>query len=337
MDWIDEKYISLISNRVERYKRINKTTVNLRCPLCGDSKTNKYKARGYIITKPIGVLYYCHNCHESLSLFNFLKRIDTNIAEDYKREKFVEKYAEQPKKVEPDISVISKPNFYKDEALKKLKRISQLDPNHPVKKYVVGRKIPPEFHYKLYYAPYFKKWVNSIIPEKFGSLNDDEPRLIIPFLDSEKRMFGFQGRSFKKDGIRYISIMLDESKPKMFGIDSIDTKRSINVVEGPIDSMFLDNCVAMAGSAAPIELTFPSINPNQINVVYDNEPRNKDIIKQVEKAIKQGYNVCIWPATIHEKDINEMVLNGIDVKTLVKENLVSGLTAELKLAQWKKI
>lgn len=340
MDWIDQKYIGLLSNRVERFKRVNNTTYNFRCPLCGDSKTNKFKTRGYIVEKPVvGTLYYCHNCHESISLLNLLKRIDTTLAEDYKRDRFLDKAAPEEAKPEQkaDISKVVVPQFLKGESpLKALKKISQLQPEHPAKKYVQKRRIPTNFHYKLFYAPKFKEWVNTIIPEKFNPEND-EPRLIIPFLDHEGNMFGFQGRSFRPDGIRYITIMIDDTKPKVFGLDNIDERGKVFVVEGPVDSMFLPNCVAMAGSAISLEKIFPNKPKNEIVVVMDNEPRNKDIVRTIDKYIDDGYSVCIWPDEVHQKDINDMVLEGLDPEMIIQQNTRSGLIAKAALSQWKRI
>ena len=342
MDWIDQKYIGLISNRVERFKRVNSSLYNLRCPLCGDSKTNKFKSRGYVMDKPVvGAIYYCHNCHESISFGNFLKRIDSDLAEQYKRDKFLDKNTPEEEQHPPkqDISKVVVPTFLRGNSpLKNLKKISQLDPEHPVKKYVQKRKIPANVHYKLFYAPKFKEWVNTIIPEKFNVENsEDEPRLIIPFLDREGNLFGFQGRGFKKDGIRYITIMIDESKPKVFGLDTINDKGKVFVVEGPIDSMFMPNCVAMAGSAISLEQVFPNKLRSEITIVMDNEPRNKDIVKQIDKYIDDGYNVCIWPDNIQEKDINDMILAGLDPEWIIVQNTRSGLTAKAALSQWKKI
>ena len=340
MDWIDQKYIGLISNRVQRFKRVNSTLYNLRCPLCGDSKTNKYKARGYVMDKPVvGALYYCHNCHVSISLGNFLKHIDSSLAEQYKREKFLDKNGsteEQPE-VKPDISKVTVPTFLRgDSPLKQLKKVSQLAVDHPVKRYVQKRNIPPSLHYKLFYAPKFKSWVNTIIPEKFNT-EHDEPRLVIPFLDKEGNMFGFQGRGFKKDGIRYITIMIDESKPKAFGLDVVKEEGKVYVVEGPIDSMFLPNCIAMAGSAIDLTEVFPTKPKKEIVIVMDNEPRNKQIVDRIDKYIDDGYNVCIWPSSIDYKDINDMVLAGLDPEAIIVENTKSGLLAKASLTQWKKI
>jgi hypothetical protein len=223
----------------------------------------------------------------------------------------------------------------KESPLKKLKKVSQLDPDHPAKKYVMSRKIPTHFHYKLFYTPKFKQFVNTIIPDKFDLSTGDEPRLIIPFLDKDKNCFGFQGRSFKKDGIRYITIMFDESKPKIFGLDDVDFSKRVYVVEGPIDSMFIPNCVAMAGSANRFLDTM-----DDFVLVMDNERRNVQIIEHIEKCIDLGYNICLWPDHIEQKDINDMVMAGYttdQILDMIDTNTYHGLAAKMKLVSWRRV
>lgn len=341
MDWIDQKYIGLIGHRLERFAKRG-SSYNFRCPLCGDSQKNKFKTRGYIMEKPIGVLYYCHNCHASMKLGTFLEHVDSNLAADYNKERFEERYNQQGKKEEkPDLSKIVIPAFLKgDSPLKKLKKISQLVHDHPAKRYIEHRKIPTTFHHKLFYAPKFKAYVNELIPEKFDLETGDEPRLIIPFIDTDGTCYGFQGRNFKKDGIRYITIILDSNKPKVFGLDSVDFTKQIYITEGPIDSMFLPNALAMAGSDSINVVDGLSVDKQLVTFVYDNERRNKEIIRVIEKAIERGYNICLWPDHITQKDINEMVLAGMkpaDIKLIIDNNTYSGLQAQVALASWSKV
>lgn len=339
MDWIDQKYINLLSGRLERFKRQRNNVYNFRCIICGDSKRDKTKTRGFILEKPkVGTIFYCHNCHASLSFGNFLKHVDSALHSEYSREKFVERNTVPDEPQKPDISKFARPKFMSDEMFKGQKKISQLDPEHPAKKYVVKRRIPSRFHHKLFYIPKFKNWVNTIVPQKFDVEDGvDEPRLIIPFLDKDGSCYGFQGRSFRKDGIRYITIMLDDNKPKVYGLDSLDSRGTVFVVEGPIDSMFLPNSVAMAGSSAGLEQVFPNKNRHEIVIVHDNEPRNEEIIKLIDKRIDEGYNVVIWPSDLKVKDINDMVLAGLDPEQLVRENVKNGLQAKMALNMWKKI
>ena len=342
MDWLEQKFIGLISNRVELFKRQGNNSYNMRCPICGDSKTNKHKARGYIVEKPIvGTIYYCHNCHASMSLANFLGHIDSDLSEQFKRERFLEKVAIHEKPPEPDIAKVVVPKYLKgNEPLKQLKKISQLDPSHPAKKYVIGRKLPSNTHFKLFYAPKFNAWVNTIVPEKFSEeqLKHDEPRLIIPLIGMDGNLFGFQGRSFKKNTqLRYITIMLDHLRPKVFGLDTVVPTGIVWCVEGPLDSLFLPNCLAMAGADVDLNTVLPGKPANEFVVIMDNEPRNEQIVNRIEKSINKGYNVCIWPDDLPYKDINDMVLAGVDPEKIIRENTKSGLMALAALTQWKKI
>lgn len=338
MSWVEEKYIGMLSNRLDRFTRKN-NTFNFRCPICGDSKRDRSKTRGYILQKEGAYRYYCHNCGASYSLAGFFKVIDVKLHDEYVKERFLQSNSQiQIPQAKPDLGTFIKPKFSKYGPLKELKRISQLQADHPVKRYVESRKIPSKMHYKLFYAPKFKSFVNKLIPEKFlvDENHPDEPRLIIPFLDEYSDVFGFQGRSFKKDGLRYITIILNDEKPKLFGLDSVEKNRNIYITEGPIDSMFLDNAIAMAGS----DVSDIQFLGQDVTFVYDNEPRNKEIVKKIEKAIDKGYKVVIWPSSVKEKDLNDMILSGmkmVDLELLVRQNTKSGLEAKLALSVWKKV
>lgn len=330
---IDHKYVGLISNRLQRFTKVNPKTYNFRCPLCGDSQRNSYKTRGYIYEKKDRMLYFCHNCGASMSFGNFLKSQDVGLFNEYNQEKYIERQGNtnSTSLIQPDITKVVWPEYRFNSPLKHLKKISQLPYDHPVKQYVDKRKIPTNYHHKLFYAPKFRKWINSIIPGKLSVEAIDEPRLIIPFIDKEGHCFGIQGRGFKKDGIRYITIMFDEDKPKIFGLDTVNFDKTVFVLEGPIDSMFIDNSIAMAGADLTIAIA------KDMTFIYDNEPRNAQIIKRMESAIEKDYNIVIWPPSIIHKDINDMVLAGLNVKQLIEDNTFKGLLAKMRLTEWKKI
>jgi len=262
-----------------------------------------------------------------MSFGNFLKQFDQQLYNEYNQEKYLQK---EQKEKEPDISKVHIPKFRIYSPLKTLKKISQLEADHPAKKYVMRRKIPPQYHYKLCFCPKFKQWINSIVPGKFNGDAGDEARLIIPFINKEDNCFAVQGRSFKPDGLRYITIMFDDTKPKIFGLDTVDMSKTVYVLEGPIDSMFIDNAIAMAGADVSYDI------PNGV-FVYDNEPRNEQIVRRMEKSIDKGYTIVVWPDSLKIKDVNDMVMEGIDPMSIIKENTFSGLQAKMRLSQWKKI
>jgi len=222
------------------------------------------------------------------------------------------------------------PKFNKTNPLSKIKKVSQLKYDHPIKKYIEKRKIPTKHHYRLYFAKKFKTWINEIIPNKFENVGKDEPRLVIPFLDQHGKCFGVSARGFDPKGIRYITIMFDE-RPKIFGLDTVNFAQPYYIVEGAIDSFFLENAIAMNGA----EGNGNAAGDNAI-YVFDAEPRNKEIHKRMEKVIKAGYKVCIWPTDVPGKDINEIYLAGLDPEKLIEDNTYQGLQAELKLSAWRK-
>lgn len=331
--WLDQKYIGLVSSRLDRFKKVNKT-YNFRCPFCGDSQKNKMKARGFFF--PIDsstYLYKCHNCEISCNLNTFLENVDQMLFKQYNMEKLS---LMGDNRVKTDVEVFAdkmkKPEFIRTTELNNLKKISQLDYNHPAKVYVDKRKIPTHYHSKLFYAPKFKKFVNSILPGKFESEKYDEPRLIIPFLNEEKKLIGFQGRAFSNKSMRYITIMLDEKSPKIFNLDECDRTKTHYILEGPIDSMFVENSIAMAGGS----IDWNYVNDHSV-FVYDNEPRSKETCKKIEKMIESGNSVVIWPEFIRQKDVNDMILKGIkNIDRILIDNISSGLEAKLFYTVWRK-
>lgn len=338
--WLEQKYIGLLSSRLSRFKRVNRKTYNFRCPICGDSRKNQYKARGFLFAKDSnGFLYHCHNCNVTLSFDILLKELDPSLHNEFLREKIqsnLEPVKERKQtQVEEFAEKMKKPNFIKFSSLLNLKKISQLKFDHPAKLYIQSRKIPNEYHAKLFYAPRFKEFVNSVVPEKFSSIKYDEPRLIIPFIDESKNLIGFQGRSFDKDAdLRYITIMIDETKPKIFGLDTCDRNKLHYIFEGPIDSMFVRNSMAMAGGS----IDWNYVNENSV-FVYDNEPRSRETIAKITKTIDRNHKVVIFPEMIYEKDINDMVLKyqNIDINSLLEKNVSEGLESKILLTAWRRI
>jgi len=338
LDFVEIQYAQQLAGRLDRYKITNRSPmkINFRCPICGDSKKSKSKARGWLLEKDNSLFYYCHNCGASHSFSNFLKVVDPLAYNDYVAEKFIGKANNT---ISTETSTLEQtkfeqPNFSHRDVLKNLKKISQLDYNLPVKKYIDKRSIPTKHHYRLYFAPRFKEWINGIIPNKFENVKKDEPRLVIPFLDKDRKCFGVAARGFDPDGLRYITIMFDDV-PKIFGLDKVNFKEKYYVVEGALDSMFLSNAVAMAGADGG---TNALENVENAVFVFDAEPRNKEIHKRMEKLIDAGHSIVIWPNDIEGKDINEMVLSGkiSCVESLMRTITYKGLEAKLKFQQWRR-
>jgi len=323
MDLVDSKYIGLVSSRLQKFKRVKNNLYNFRCPICGDSQKNKNKTRGYIYQVKNNSNFKCHNCGASMSLNNFLKEIDSTLHKQYTLEKFKEGHTGKNFVVEAPKLEFKKPVF------KKSINLPKASSNSRAKEYLINRKIDPD---KFYYADKFMEWVNSQ-KQTFDKIIKDEPRIVIPMYDRDKNIIGFQGRALNSSPTKYITVMLDDEAPKIYGLDSIDEKLSVYVVEGPFDSTFVSNSVALCGSDGDVRC----LEGSSTVFVYDNEPRNREIVNRISKCIDRGQRVVIWPEGIEQKDINDMVLAGHQVMSVLESNTYSGLKAKIKFNNWKKI
>ena len=342
MDWIENKYLMLISSRLEKFKRKSGNVFNFRCPICGDSETHKNKTRGYIYDKKGKSLFHCHNCNATMSLSNLIKSVDQPLYNEMQLEKLRGEKTPEQTDLESFVEKMKKPMFMKSGPLKGLKKVSQLSPDHRVKKLVDARKIPTPYHAKLFSCPNFKNFTNSLVPNKFEkeSLERDETRLLIPFFDANKNVHAYQGRAVGNSAVKYITIILDDSVPKVYGLDTVNFNKPVYVTEGPIDSMFIDNSIATAGGDLVSALGSLHSSKSSMVIVYDNEPRSRDTIKKLDKAIMQGYNIVIWPENLEHKDINDMVLAGMSsefITHILKTNTYRDLAAKLALTKWSKV
>lgn len=341
--YIDIKYANLISSYVRNFKRKSEYLYNFSCPLCNDSHKNPLKARGYLYRNKTGLAYRCHNCGASVSLGNLIKQIDFILYQEYALENYREsgiprsqhKDADLLKVFKADPKVPKIEEILQDNVLKSATSLDKLSEYHPARQYVQNRKIPEKFYKDLYFTTKFKHFINNIIPEKFKEDND-HPRLIIPYFDKFGKCFAFQGRAFGKEIPKYYTIKIDENAERIYGLDRLNYSKPIYAVEGPIDSLFLDNCIAVSGSSFDSPL-LQSIKSN-LTVVFDNEPRNNQLMKLLNKTINHGFQVCIWPDTFYHKDINEAVIAGMtsnNIMDIINQNTFVNINAQLHFARYK--
>lgn len=324
--WIEEKYVSLLSPSLNGFKvKKDHRVWNFNCPLCTD-----IRKRGYIYRNKKGILkFHCHNCSVNLRFENFLRGQNSALYYEYRKElllasKDQTKVEVKEKKAEPVFDIF-----------KKLKPIANLPADHPAREYVQKRYIPEKHFSRLFYAPKFRQFVNSVVPEKFSeaALKHDEPRLVIPCVNLDGSILGFTGRSFDpKAELRYISISLGTDR-LIFGLDQADLSKHCYVVEGPIDSLFLPNCIAAGGS------TIRQVMDKNRTAIFDNEPRNEQICNLMELAINEGMKIVIWPPYLKGKDINDLIKNGKtaeEVVGIISNNSYDGLAAKVKFSEWKR-
>ena len=319
----------MVSPRLSLFAKKKADLFNFRCPYCGDSQKRKNKARGYLFKIKNDFVYKCHNCGVGRTFSNFLKDQDTFLHDQYVMEKFKDGRTGKGTTVPNPKFDFKAPVFRKNGI--NLEKISDLNTSHPAREYLEKRGIKDLDYF--YYCPKFKAWTNEQ-KKTFDNCRQDSPRIIIPFRDKDGKLFGYQGRSLAPTAkMRYITIMLDEDKPKIFGQDRINYEKPVYIVEGPFDSTFIQNSVAMAGSDVDIR----TYNWSNYIYIYDNEPRNREIVNRISKSIDRGDKVVIWPNNIQQKDINDMYLAGHDVQKLVECNVYHKLEANLRFNNWKKI
>ena len=332
MSYIDIKYLNILGPRLPLFKKKGDNLWNFRCPYCGDSQKSRTKARGYVYRKKNDLFFKCHNCAMGTSLGNLIKHVDSKTYDDY----ILERYRKGVKTNNPEPEFKFDAPVFQKNIFKSLRSISELASAHPARGLVEARGIPENFLNDLYLCESFYKFTNTLVENKFPSLSGDHPRLMIPFRNEKGEIFAYQGRAFGKEIPKYITIKLDEDADKIYGLDRVNKNKQIYVVEGPIDSMFLDNCVAVAGADFSKRLPIDG----EVTIIFDNEPRNKEICKQIEKTISQGKNIVLWPESIKQKDINDMILAGYSkdvVQQIIKDNTFNGASAQLRFAEWRKI
>ena len=336
--YIDRKYLSFVSPRLSKFVQKSDSLWNFRCPHCGDSNKNKLKARGYIYRRGDNLFFMCHNCGSSTSFGNFLKSLDRSLFDQYRLETYTDKHGEPVSSDE--VMRSSKPDFKvsEEKPIINLPNVKSLSEEHIAKKFLRKRLIPQRFMDYFYYADNFKVFVDEIAPSDHSDELIADARLIIPYYDQTGRLLGFQGRALTNSKVRYITIKLFTNASKMFGLERVDTTKTIYVLEGPIDSLFFDNAVATMDPQ--LIRTIPVLGGNLDYVfVYDNEPHNAQICNFMDKTIAMGYKVCVWPDDVKEKDVNDMILAGKtaqEVNYIIDLNTFEDLRARLEFSRWKR-
>jgi len=333
---IDTKYLSLLSPRLDRFKKVRDYLWNFRCPQCGDSHKSKSKARGYVYRKKTDLFFKCHNCGVGQSVGNLIKDLDPFLHKQYIMERYRAGETGKRKSKAPEFK-FETPKFKPKETNIELPSIESLPKEHYARVYCEGREIPQQFMDKIFYAEDFKNWALSVCQVDYSTLMSGEPRLVIPFFDKDNQLIGAQGRALQESKVRYVTVKVHEDAPKVFGLERWNSDQHTYLVEGPIDSLFLPNCLAMAG-ADMSDLSI--LDKDKTTLIFDNEPRNFQIARSMIKSLQNGWKIVVWPNSITCKDINDMVLTSIKDARLVEiinRNTYSGQRGEWEVHNWKKV
>ena len=330
MFWVDKKYLRLVSSRFRNAKWKTEELLNHSCPYCGDSEKNQHKARGYHFKVKETFVYKCHNCSISKAFSKFLKDHYTKLYNEYCVEKFYKK--------EPTFTNVikeSKKPIFKDDPLKKVGCISAVDSQQAID-YLNHRQIPKDKWDELYFVENSQS-LSSLDYKYKDRVFGNDPRLVLPFYSRQGKLVGVSGRALNSNKLRYLTLKFDDQEPLIYGLRTVDYNKVVYVTEGPIDSLFLPNSIAVAGSDFS---KLKSIVPTeQAVVVFDNERRNPQLHALMSQVIEDGFTICFWPKTIKQKDINDMILNGLSsnvIEDIIKKNKFSGLSAKMALSDWSR-
>lgn len=326
--YVDKKYVNLVSTSLEKFKWKKVNLANCRCPICGDSEVNKSKARGYFFSNTDSYFYKCHNCGVSYNIYKFLEIVSPSLFKQYCLDKFKEKN-ETISIVEDEQKQIEIP-----QNTAKYRMIEELPPDHSAIKFLQNRKIPEDKWHLFGFTESFGKFALSFNSDYKNLLEKDE-RIIIPIFNEHNQCVGVQGRSIANIKPKYITLKKTENIKLTYGLDTVDKSKPIFVVEGPIDSLFLPNAIACLGLGNFLEIR--KIFPNEdLTFIVDNEPRSRNVANIMKNLISDGEKICIYPSNIKDKDINDMVLSGLNPYDIIQANTFREASALLAFNLWRK-
>lgn len=347
--FLDSKYLNLISAQLRNFSKKKDDLWNFSCPICGDSKKDTRKARGFVFRSPDhnSLMFKCHNCGAAIPFGNLLKDVNPMLYEDYCNERFVTAGEGRSRK-RRDTPSFSSPATQPRQVVRQAiidavvphaTKVSILEDDHICKQYIIQRKLPKEALERLYFVDKFAQFVSVSTNLYLDRKIPNDPRLIIPFFDREGVLTMFQGRSLDPnvdDKMRYLTVKLHPDKEKVFGLERVNMRKTVYVTEGPLDSLFLPNAVATADSS--LDRVSPLFTDSVL--VFDNEPRNKVLCETIERAIEAGRKVVLWEKTNRYKDVNDMIQKGgrtiENVMQEINKNTFSGLEAILEFGKWKR-
>lgn len=333
MLWIDNKYALLISPKLDRFKRQKEFTYNFRCPFCGDSARNQSKARGYLYPAKQKLRFKCHNCNLPLTFGTFLEAIDLALYKQYSMERFREGQSSTYTPIEeqkfPDLKSVN----IESACAERVDFAVLQNSDHPAAIYLRSRMIPEDRWKELWHIDNMSDLVN-IAPE-YDTRLKNEPRLLIPYYSQNGILIGVSGRSYDSmDTQRYVTVKFNPQHPLIYNLNHIKAHETVYVTEGAFDSMFLHNCAA-AGSTDLDKVEFK----NRV-LIYDNQPRNRELVGIMQEAIYNNERLVIWPEGWKYKDINEAIVDGVsqeEVQKLIYTNTFTGLMLNLKFQKWSHI
>lgn len=357
MDYVDLKYLRLASVYLTRFKQVGSDLYNFRCPICNDSQKDKTKARGYILSKGDKTVYYCHNCGspDVRSLAKLIDFLSPSLYKDYKYEKFGHKFSRKEEVLaENENDIFIDKEFLKvdnlpmkrmasEKLLKVCTPLSVLDDDHHARQYLESRRLPKEEIDKLFYLSDINLLTKNIDKYKDKDFIKCDA-VLIPFIDFDGIINCIQLRILdSKSKMRYLTLYLNEDRSKaIYGLNYINTERTVYGLEGPFNSMFLDNALAFAGASQSNKINYIKDQIKDFVMIYDADYRtNPHVRNALDKSINDGYKVVLYDDIFgSDDDINDIVKkynwSQDQLMDYIKSRTFSGLNAKLELSKLTK-
>lgn len=333
--FLQRTYADMLGSRLEgwRVQAYSPYRSNFRCPICGDSQKNRHKKRAFIIENTGYLLFHCHNECGTIGFEKFLKDHHNDLYTAYRldliRNHYDDKVVEEPVIEVTEPTVVDQLN------------LDNFQVDREAFAYVSKRQIPEKYWDDIYYTTHYYRFINELISDKFPEQYNEvvDKRVVLPLRDFDGSIFGVIGRSLDpRNERKYLTVKFDEEKPKLFGLERVNSSQTIRVLEGPIDSFFIKNSIALAGTDGNPDQVF---DRSQLVLILDNQPRSESVIKKYQKYIRMGYKMVIWPSYIKGKDPNEMIESGEltlnKLERLIQDNSYSGLMLDINFNNWRKI
>lgn len=310
---------------------------NFCCPFCGDSVNDNRKKRGNLYLNSMS--YHCYNCGCHYGIISFLHQFDEEMTGEDKvviheiqqnSKKFERRYncskstsiiyqlLEQlaiPKGIFFKVNDLVSPykNLFASEYLKsrkidirkwkyfafkeKTKELYILNINQNDR--IIGYQIR-QLDKNSKKPRYLTKSLSKIYNEIFGKNIETIILNLLSKIDNSEKFIN------EEDGIENIVAHVDKLSG-LFNVMNIDIINQLTVVEGPIDSLMLDNCVALQGAT---KMNDYFDNVDNVRYLFDNDMVGR---KHSIDKIKNHKHVFLWDMYLNKikctdkiKDVNDL-------------------------------
>lgn len=312
---LEKKYLGLAGITI---KRTHKNSIDFPCPICGDSKNNKFKARGSLSDLEGNAIYHCYNCEFSGSFATFLGAVDMTLKDGYlretgkvKREQFINRKNE--------LDVFSKPTDVKPE-------LPTFDPSEIAINEITYKVADLTLEAKDYLR--FRK-IREEDFKNFKSLPD--MNAIVAFLRLNSKVFGFQVRSISG---KFYHNHVEDGFDKCWNVDhilSLPIGTTVYVFESIFNALSTSSNSVMASLGSSMSTALQELlKQYRLVFCFDNDVTG---IKKTIQFTLKGYEAVVHHDSFIWGDYNEAreQVSDVQLQGYIEACTMSSKMANLKL------